>query len=114
MVVSFYLDTELHLLYGEAIEVVTIADAYQSNKLFGLSTSALDTITEFLLFVFDKIVIPAEDLEKITQLCFQDKKNEGKVINCSLLRRIGECDYNIPVSSENIIESLNFYNTLKK
>lgn len=111
---SYYLDSDRHLLHGEAIAVGMIAEAYLSKKLCGLSASALDTITEFLLFVFDKIEIPAEDLEKITELCFQDKKNEGKVINCSLLRRIGECDYNIPVSSENIIESLNFYNELKR
>ena len=111
---SFYLDTDKHLLHGEAIAVGMIAEAYLSKKLCGLSTVALDTITEFLLFVFDKIEIPAEALDNIAQLCFQDKKNEGQVINCSLLRRIGECDYNIPVSSEDIIESLNFYNELKK
>ena len=111
---SFYLDTERHLLHGEAIAVGMIAEAYLSKKLCGLPASDLNTIHEFLLFVFDKIAIPAEDLENIAQLCFQDKKNDGKVINCSLLRRIGECDYNIPVSSEDIIESLNFYNELKK
>jgi 3-dehydroquinate synthase len=111
---SFYLDTDRHLLHGEAIAVGMIAEAYLSKKLCGLPTSELNTITEFLHFVFDKIEIPAEDLGNITQLCFQDKKNEGKVINCSLLRRIGACDYNIPVSSEDIIESLNFYNELKK
>lgn len=111
---SFYLDTKNQLLHGEAIAIGMIAEAYLSKKLCGLSGTALDTISEFLFFVFDQISLPAEDLEKITQLCFQDKKNEGKVINCSLLRKIGECDYNIPVSTEDIVESLNFYNELKK
>lgn len=111
---SFYLDTDRHLLHGEAIAIGMIAEAYLSKKLCGLPASELDTITDFLLFVFEKIEIPAEDLENIAQLCVQDKKNEGKVINCSLLRRIGECDYNIPVSSEYIIESLNFYKELNK
>src|SRR5690606_7494782 len=107
---SFYLDTDRHLLHGEAIAVGMIAEAYLSQKLCGMSASALNTITEFLIFVFDKVTLPAEDLENIAKLCFQDKKNEGKIINCSLLRKIGDCDYNIPVSSEDIIESLNFYN----
>ena len=111
---SFYLDTNRHLLHGEAIAVGMIAEAYLSQKLSGLSASALNTITQFLLFVFDKVTLPTEDLENIAKLCFQDKKNEGKVINCSLLRKIGDCDYNIPVSSEDIIESLNFYNKLEK
>ncbi|MEX2591469.1 MAG: 3-dehydroquinate synthase [Anditalea sp.] len=111
---SFYLDSEHHLLHGEAIVVGMIAEAYLSKKILGLSSSELKTITDFLLFVFGKVSIPSEDLEKIMILCFQDKKNEGKIINCSLLRRIGECEYNIPVSSEGIIESLNFYNQQKQ
>lgn len=111
---SFYLDTDRHLLHGEAIAVGMIAEAYLSKKLCGLPASSLDIITKFILFVYDEVLLPSEHLESITQLCFQDKKNDGKVINCSLLRRIGECDYNIPVTSEDIIESLNFYNSLQQ
>ncbi len=111
---SFYLDTDRHLLHGEAIALGMVAEAYLSKKLLGLSTDELDTIINFLHFVYGKISIPTDDLEKILNLCFQDKKNVGKVINCSLLSRIGKCEYNIPVSSEDIIESLNFYNEINQ
>ena len=110
---SFYLDTDKHLLHGEAIAIGMIAEAYLSRKLQGLSPQELNTITEFLLNVFDAVDIPEGDLKGIAALCFQDKKNVGKVINCSLLNKIGSCDYDIPVSSENIMESLSFYNQLK-
>lgn len=111
---SFYMETENHLLHGEAIAVGMIAEAYLSKTVLGLHDSDLKTITDFLLFVFGKTPIPPEDMENIMKVCFQDKKNVGNVINCSLLRRIGECEYNIPVSTEGIIESLNFYNKLKQ
>jgi 3-dehydroquinate synthase len=109
---SFYLDTERHLLHGEAIAIGMVAEAYLSKKHLGLSTDELDTITNFLHFVYGKVSIPNDDLEKILNLCFQDKKNVGRVINCSLLARIGKCEYNIPVNSEDIIGSLNFYNEI--
>lgn len=110
---SFYLDSEQHLLHGEAIAVGMVAEAFLSRKLLGLSSVDLQKITDFLLFVYGKVSISTEDMEYIVNKCFQDKKNEGEVINCSLLRRIGLCEYNIPVSSENIIQSLNFYNSLR-
>lgn len=110
---SFYLDTDKHLLHGEAIAVGMVAEAYLSRKLLGLSPQELETITTFLLRVFDAVEIPEDDLKGIASLCFQDKKNVGKVINCSLLNKIGSCDYDIPVSGEDIIESLSFYNQLK-
>jgi len=110
---SFYLDTDKHLLHGEAIAIGMVAEAYLSRKLLGLSPQELETITKFLLRVFDAVKIPEGDLNGIASLCFQDKKNVGKVINCSLLNKIGSCDYDIPVSSADIIESLSFYNQLK-
>lgn len=108
---SFYLDTERHLLHGEAIAIGMIAEAYLSHHHIRLPKEDLNTITDTLLGIFGKVEIPEEDLNAIAQLCFQDKKNEGTTINCSLLKKIGECDYNIAVSLEDIIASLNFYNT---
>jgi len=111
---SFYLDSEQHLLHGEAIAVGMVAEAFLSRKLLGLSSLDLQKISDFLLFVFGKVSISEEDMDYIMRKCFQDKKNEGDVINCSLLRRIGQCEYNIPVSGENIIQSLHFYNNLRQ
>ncbi|AGA76418.1 3-dehydroquinate synthase [Echinicola vietnamensis] len=107
---SFYLDTERHLLHGEAIAIGMIAEAYLSQKHIRLPKEELQSITTALLEVFGKVEIPKEDLDAIAQLCFQDKKNDGKTINCSLLKKIGECDYNIAVSLDDIIDSLHFYN----
>ncbi len=111
---SYYLDTDRHLLHGEAIAIGMVAEAFLSKQLLGLPADDLDIIIGFLQFVYGKKEIPVGDHEKIQNLCFQDKKNVGKVINCSLLTRIGKCGYNIPVSSKDIIASLNFYNEINQ
>lgn len=110
---SYYLDTERHLLHGEAIAVGMIAEAYLSTTHIRLPKEDLERINDTLLTIFGKVEIPAEDIASITQLCFQDKKNDGKTINCSLLKKIGECDYNIAVSTDDISKSLEYYNDLQ-
>lgn len=109
---SFYLDTEKHLLHGEAIAVGMLTEAYLSRKFLRMGAEDLKRIEEMILGVFGRVDIPESDFEAITTLCFQDKKNEGSVLNFSLLRRIGDCEYNIAVGKEEIFESLRYYNEL--
>ncbi|MFC4874329.1 3-dehydroquinate synthase [Negadavirga shengliensis] len=110
---SYFLDTPYHLLHGEAIAIGMVAEAYLSHRFLRMPKTDLDTIQQKLLAVFGKVSIPEKDFGPIIELCFQDKKNEGNVLNFSLLRRIGECDYNIAVGREEIIQSLNFYNGIE-
>ncbi|WP_143960047.1 3-dehydroquinate synthase [Litoribacter populi] len=110
---SFYLDTAEHLLHGEAIAIGMVAEAYLSHQKLRLPKDDLDTICDRIIAVFGKVTIKPEAFQSISDLCLQDKKNEGKTINCSLLRRIGECEYNIPITREEITSALAFYNELK-
>ncbi|TVP51164.1 MAG: 3-dehydroquinate synthase [Mongoliibacter sp.] len=109
---SFYLDTEKHLLHGEAIAIGMLCEAYLSHKKSGLSVSDLKTIQEMILQVFGKFDFSDGDVAAIVSLCGQDKKNEGEVINFSLLNQIGQCDYNIPASLEEITEAIQLYRSL--
>jgi 3-dehydroquinate synthase len=43
---SFYLDTDKHLLHGEAIAVGMVCEAFLSHKKSGLPKEDLQTITE--------------------------------------------------------------------
>jgi 3-dehydroquinate synthase len=110
---SHYLDTAEHLLHGEAIAIGMVAEAYLSHQKLRLPKDDLDTICDKIITVFGKVSINPEAFPSISDLCLQDKKNEGKTINCSLLRRIGECEYNIPITREEINSALAFYNELK-
>jgi 3-dehydroquinate synthase len=89
-----------------------LCEAYLSHKKSGLSVSDLKTIQEMILQVFGKFDFPDGDVAAIVSLCGQDKKNEGEVINFSLLNQIGQCDYNIPASLEEITEAIQLYRSL--
>ncbi len=106
---TLYLDTENHLLHGEAIAAGMIMEAFLSCQKTGLGNDQLKKITEVIFELYGKINIPTEDLSQIVQFCAQDKKNLGKQINFSLLKEIGKCTYNIPVSTEEMIEAINYY-----
>jgi 3-dehydroquinate synthase len=109
---SFYLDTDRHLLHGEAIAIGMITEAFLSNKFLRMSPLELKIIEQMILAVYGKREIPPSDFNAIVDLCFQDKKNEGAILNFSLLRRIGDCEYNIAVGREEILQSLTYYNEL--
>lgn len=109
---SFYLDSEKHLLHGEAIAVGMICEAFLSHQKSGLSPSELQTIQKTLTSVFGKFDFPEEDIPAIVALCAQDKKNEGASMNFSLLNQIGKCDFNIPVSNEEITQAIQLYKTI--
>lgn len=109
---SFYLDSDKHLLHGEAIAIGMISEAFLSIKKAGLTSDELDQITCLLLGVFGKIEIPIADVDAIVALCLQDKKNDSERINLSLLRKIGQCEYDISGSITEIKEAIAYYQSL--
>lgn len=109
---SHYLETERHLLHGEAIAIGMICEANLSAKKSGLPKADMELIQNMLLKVFGKFEFPLDDIPAIVSLCSQDKKNEGKTLNFSLLTQIGKCEYNYHVTLEEIVESINHYSNL--
>ncbi|EKB49875.1 3-dehydroquinate synthase [Cecembia lonarensis] len=109
---SKYLDTDRQLLHGEAIAIGMIAEAYLSHLKSGLSVSELESIEEALLKVFPKFDFEEEEIPGIIKLCTQDKKNEGSQIYFSLLSSIGKCDFNVPVTEQDIYEAIKHYRNL--
>ncbi|WP_114747694.1 3-dehydroquinate synthase [Pleomorphovibrio marinus] len=110
---SFYLNSTRHLLHGEAIAIGMLAEGYLSNKYLRMPPHDLKKIEEMILAVFEKPPVQEQDFEEIANLCFQDKKNDGRILNFSLLPRIGSCEYNIAVGKEDILQSLRYYNELQ-
>jgi len=49
---TFYLDSEKHLLHGEAIAAGMICEAWLSQQKCGLNQSELDTIVKTILQVY--------------------------------------------------------------
>ncbi len=109
---TYHLNSEKHLLHGEAIAIGMICECYLSNKLTGLSDDGLKDISNYLTTIFghhQNLMVDTDQLIKIMQ---QDKKNKGKIINFTLLKNIGQPILNQETTHKLILESLDYYNSL--
>lgn len=79
------LGTAGHLLHGEAIAIGMIAEAYVSFKQKLVTESALETITEYIHAIYPKVDIESTEIPAILRNMYQDKKNVGGEVRCSLI-----------------------------
>ncbi|MFN3998998.1 3-dehydroquinate synthase [Algoriphagus sp.] len=110
---SYFLDSENHLLHGEAIALGMICEGFLSFQKIGFSFEELNQLTKMMLQIYGKVDFSTDQLDPILDLCLQDKKNEGSTLLFSLLNSIGDCDYNIPIKREEIREAILYYHNLK-
>lgn len=109
---SFHLTSSNPLLHGEAIAMGMIAEGFLSFEKIGFSFEELNELSHKLLQVFGKVTLNSKDLDAILDLCAQDKKNEGKTQLFSLLPSLGDCSFNIPVTTEEIKHAIIYYQQL--
>ncbi len=107
---SFYLKSGNRLLHGEAVAVGMVAEAYVAYLKQYISLAEAEEIKAYIIQVYGQVEVPSQDYEAIIPLMVQDKKNENSKVLSALLERIGKGNYNIPLSKEETIEGLNFYN----
>lgn len=107
---SLFLETEHPLLHGEAIAIGMICESWLSHKYLHLPEADLQNITQFLLKFYGRTTIPEHDFGTLLDLMQNDKKNEQDKINFSLIQPIGNCVINQYVDTEDILESMRFYN----
>lgn len=110
---SFFLETPQPLLHGEAIAIGMIAESYLSARQTGLSQSDLEAITQFILYHYGHHSLPEHSFEYLLKIMSNDKKNQGKTINFTLLENPGQNTINQTATDELIIEGLRFYNQLE-
>ena len=108
---SFYLDTDRHLLHGEAIAVGMVAETFLSQRHTRLPSDQAQNIVKFLLKTYGHRPIPEAEMDSMITLAQQDKKNNQSVIQCTLLEKIGTATFDIPITGEDIREALRYYNT---
>jgi 3-dehydroquinate synthase len=100
---------EQRLLHGEAIAAGMICEAYLSEKFCTLPESSVKSIENYIIKTFGHIRISKEDIDEITILCLQDKKNEKGIINFSLLEEIGNSVFNVGIEQNEIRNVLQQY-----
>lgn len=97
------------ILHGEAVALGMICESYLSHKTAGLSAKSLTEISDYLRAVYGKVPIAPNHFAALLELMKQDKKNNGRGINFSLLRAIGEACFDQILPQELIQESLHYY-----
>jgi len=109
---SLMLETTAPLLHGEAIAVGMICESYLSHQLQNLPKEDLDEISRFILNIYGHQALQEVEFDRLLELMQNDKKNESEAINFTLINPIGTALINQEVATEQIIESLRFYNSL--
>ena len=105
---SYYLNTDKHLLHGEAVAKGMIAEAYLSFKTGRISIIEMEEINSLLESIYTLPSIAKEEIDPILARMKMDKKNSKGKINFSLLTGIGKCEHDVEVEQALIRECLMF------
>jgi len=98
------------LLHGEAIAIGMIAETYLSQQVLGLPEQEVKEVVRYLLDTYELPVLSIENYDAYLKLMQNDKKNEGRQINFSLLHPLGQAAVNQTCEPGLIRQSLDFYN----
>jgi len=106
---TFFLKTDHPITHGEAVAAGMICGSWLSAQLTNLDRQQeLDIYTQ-IDKNFQRLNFCKEDFTDILQLMKQDKKVRQGIFKFSLLRHLGEAIYDIDVSDELVVKSLEFY-----
>lgn len=101
-------EVKMPLLHGEAIAIGIVGEAYLSNLLGWIEAEELALIEEALERAGLPTRITTIENEKIQKKMLQDKKNEQGTIKWTLLKAIGQAEFNCEVP-EALVEKMLFY-----
>jgi 3-dehydroquinate synthase len=106
---SFFLETGNPVEHGEAIAAGMFCEAFLSYKISGLKHTQLDEICNFLLKNFSVFDPSSIEPIRLLELMQHDKKNESGIMLFSLIEKPGAAVFNVKVSSEMVLQSIEFY-----
>ncbi|MGC4023496.1 MAG: 3-dehydroquinate synthase [Cyclobacteriaceae bacterium] len=108
---SYFLAEGNRIFHGEAIAMGMIMESFIAKEKRMLSEPELTKITEYIITIFEKQEMPWGD-SALIQLTKQDKKNKGNEILMALPQGIGQAQWDIAVSEEELENSFDFYRSL--
>lgn len=97
------------LLHGHAVAAGIVSELYLSHVVCGFPLDKLRQVVYYIKEYYPAFVFDCKDYDTLYELMTHDKKNEGGIINFTLLSKVGEVQINQEVSKEKILESLDFY-----
>lgn len=94
--------------HGFAVMYGMLAELYLSHRLLGLDKQLLIRMQHFALENYGRVRSSCRQLERLIALMHQDKKNDSPLINCTLLRAVGEPVINVEIDDPTMQEALEY------
>jgi 3-dehydroquinate synthase len=98
------------ITHGECVAAGMILESHISNQKGLVSEADLSDIAISIKNLYLPVSFP--DLSNLISLMKQDKKNTDSNISFSLLKRIGECIFDQPVTKDELEQAVRFYSDL--
>ena len=95
--------------HGEAVAAGLICESWLSAGRGLLSAAGLGQVREVVGASFEALQFTEDEVDTIAAYALHDKKNQGDVINCTLLRGLGNGVFDQPVTLGEIADSLRAY-----
>lgn len=96
--------------HGICVVIGMICESYISNKLNYLPDSVFLEIQKTLVSKFSLTKI--ENIERVISFIISDKKNKNNEIKLITISEIGNANFDVSVTENDIKKSLNFFNSL--
>lgn len=109
---SYALKNNGDLLHGEAVAIGLAVETILSNTTNELSSEECSIILESLKGIFNLDPIKEESFGDLIEWMRHDKKNDGAQINFTLLKKIGEAEYDKTCSVDEIEAAMKKYNSI--
>lgn len=100
---------ERPILHGHAVAAGIVSELYLSHKLCDFPMEKLSQVVYYIKEYYPAFFFDCKDYDRLYEFMTHDKKNEGGVINFTLLGNVGDVRINQSVTKEKILESLDFY-----
>ena len=97
------------VLHGHAVAAGLVAELYLSYQCCGFPIETLRRTVNFIKTHYPPFFYDCDDYEALYELMTHDKKNEGGIINFTLLANPGEIRIDQAMEKEKIFEALDFY-----
>ncbi len=104
------LENKGDLLHGEAVAIGLAVETILSQLVNKLTDEECSIILESLKGIFNLSPIKEEDFSDLVEWMRHDKKNDGTKINFTLLKKIGEAEFDKTCSVDVIEEAMRAYN----
>lgn len=106
---SFALSSSKPVPHGYAVAWGIIVELYLSHRLCNFPKEKLQRTVRFIQQNYGAFSISCDDYDTIYDIAMHDKKNQGNVINFTLLSEIGNVQIDQTADKELFFEALDFY-----